>query len=295
MVACVCVRVCGRVWPCVRLQAVGGGLVELSKPDMVAGVRVKVKAALFGHALTSCTRTVHFTLAQPLMGCGDQPLLSNLTRDERAEQDPSGDELCVARLAGSAHTQRVLTVHAHVMFRLPRTGADISSIFGADAPSLRRYGMCRSSKRRSTCGVILHPWCGWCAWLPQALKATLANADGMVVVSNSAPVVRMPGDAALKTNVAAAMAAQHDGMMLAGAAMVGPVEGRFLMDDVEGCQCVAACVAVWPCVCVRVCALVLTVSCDPGLTVRRSCPYCRSLTTAWKQTMEADCWCGMGR
>ena len=132
-------------------------------------------------------------------------------------------------------------------------------------------------------------------WLPQALKATLANADGMVVVSNSAPVVRMPGDAALKTNVAAAMAAQHDGMMLAGAAMVGPVEGRFLMDDVEGCQCVAACVAVWPCVCVRVCALVLTVSCDPGLTVRRSCPYCRSLTTAWKQTMEADCWCGMGR
>ena len=143
MVACVCVRVCGRVWPCVRLQAVGGGLVELSKPDMVAGVRVKVKAALFGHALTSCTRTVHFTLAQPLMGCGDQPLLSNLTRDERAEQDPSGDELCVARLAGSAHTQRALTVH--VMFRLPRAGAGILSIFGADAPSLRRYGMCRSS------------------------------------------------------------------------------------------------------------------------------------------------------
>ena len=77
---------------------------------------------------------------------------------------------------------------------------------------------------------------GGCTFPDKAVRATAANADGLIVVSTKAAVVRMPGDPSVRTDVAAAMVNQEEGMMLAGASGVGPVQGIFLMEDVEGCK-----------------------------------------------------------
>ena len=119
--------------------------------------------------------------------------------------------------------------------------------------------------------------CHWltlaCAFASaQAQQATNAQADGLIVVSNSAPVVRMPGDASVRSNVSAAMVDQYDGSMLAAAAGVAAVHGRLFMDNVEGCECVARgqCCFCFFVVCV-------VVVCGPYLSLkhsRRCCAVC---------------------
>jgi len=69
---CVCLLCLFVPFSLVTLQEEGNGVLELTWPETVAGVRMHVKAALFGPPLASCTRKVQFALAQPLMCCKEQ-------------------------------------------------------------------------------------------------------------------------------------------------------------------------------------------------------------------------------
>lgn len=184
----------------------GGGWLELVAPETVMGFALPVSQARFGGNVTSCTKGVRFEIAEPINACG--PLRWPLA----AEPPPP-------TTAGE-------------------DGAEGVAAAAEEAQDDDDEGAADSDAGEPPLYVIVVR--GACTFPDKAKHVQeLGNAAGMIVVSDDKPVVRMPGGGSVSSSItiAALMTEANAGRALLGAAQAGAaVRGRFMMNEVEGCE-----------------------------------------------------------